>query len=148
MPRDPHQVDWAHYAANKERLDADAKKVLEAGTLQSFGHPPGPTLEISAKAMVTILDKHPELAHGTVKPNGKPLTASEKRKQRRFEKNRPPDEVIEETLEEGKGFKIIKNEEYIKPPRAPYIKDGVEMPPDWEPISLQDCQPTAVSPCA
>lgn len=134
-----HMPDWEHYKKNKDRIDEYAKRVLEEGTLQAFGHPPGPTLDISAKALCCILDKHPELATEGVNPmTGKPLSASEKRKQKRFKRDREPDGVINYDMVPDKDFKIIPNEEYVPPPSAQYVKgDGTVMEPGWEPIAFK-----------
>lgn len=129
------KVDWEHYRKHKTEIDELANKELEKGTLQNMGHPPGPTLEITAKAICTIIHKDP---HKAVQGNpNKPLSASQKRKQRRFEKQRPPDNVIEYELKEGEGFKIIPNEDYVQPPSVRYVKEGKEMPEGWQPISLE-----------
>lgn len=150
--KDPHQPDWHYYVKHKQSIDDDATRLLEAGTLQKFGHPDVPQLlEITAKSLCTILHKNPGLITGSVGPTGKPLTASEKRKQRRFEKNRQPDEIIEKELKEGEGFRIIPNEDYIQPKPSKYLKkdkDGneVEMPDDWLPIKLEDTVEVKSSP--
>lgn len=132
-------VDWEHYKKHKAEIDDLVKETLERGDLQNLGHPPGPTLEITAKAICTIIHKDPKKARLTAL--NKPLTASEIRKQKRFERNRPPDKVIDYELKEGEGFKIIPNEDYIQPPSVPYVKDGKQMPEGWEPIKFESSGP-------
>lgn len=133
MPTKPniHQPDWNHYKLNKDRLDADAKALLESGHLQNLGYPEGVNIEIFAKGVVTILDKHPELAHQDFHGSGKPLSASEKRAKRRHE----AEKVIEVELTEDQ-FKIIPEKDYIPPKPATYIKNGEEMPEGWQPIEV------------
>lgn len=129
------KVDWGHYKKHKAEIDELVKETLERGELQNLGHPPGPTLEITARAICTIIHKDPKKARLTAV--NKPLTASEIRKQRRFERNRVPDKVVDYELKEGEGFKIIPNEDYIQPPSVPYVKEGKKMPEGWQPITLE-----------
>lgn len=137
-----HTPDWAWYHQHKERLDADAAALLEAGHLQNVGFPPGADLSVYAKGLVTIVDKHPGIEQGSLKPNGKPLSNAEKRRQRRAPKE--PDEVVEVQLRDDQ-FKIIPAEEYIPPKHVPYVdKDNKPMPDDWTPISYKDAQPQAI----
>jgi hypothetical protein len=131
----PHKPDWNHYRKHKERLDEQAKIVLERGDLENIGIPPGTSREIAAKALCTIVDKNPHVAKGTTKPDGKPMTGAEKRRQRKFDRDRTDyDEVIEVELKEGEGYKIIKNEDYVAPPPMRYKKDGKLMPEGWQPF--------------
>lgn len=130
------RVDWDHYKKHKDTIDENVKDVLEKGVLQDMGHPPGPTLEITARAICTILHKDPKKAKAL--DSSKPLTASQKRK---FDRQRPPDKVIEYELKEGEGFNIIPNEEYQQPPSVPYIKDGKKMPEGWQPFQLESTGP-------
>ena len=133
------EVDWKWYADHKEEIDEEVKATLERGDLQNMGHPPGPTLEITARAICTIIHKNPKKARLTAL--NKPLTASEIRKQKRFERDRVPDKIIDYELKEGEGFKIIPNEDYIQPPSVPYVKDGKQMPEGWEPIKFESSGP-------
>lgn len=132
-------VDWGHYAKHKAEIDELVRETLERGELQNLGHPPGPTLEITARAICTIIHKDPKKARLTA--INKPLTASELRKQRRFDRNRAPDKVIDYELKEGEGFNIIPNEDYIQPQPVPYVKDGKQMPEGWQPIALESTGP-------
>lgn len=134
-----HSPDWQHYAKNKERLDKDAQALIESGHLRDVGFPEGFDLGVYAKGVVTILDKHPEAATGGLRPNGKPLSASEKRAQKRREKNTPLDGVIEVELREDQ-FKIIPKEDYVEPPNAPFYKNGKKMEDDWEPIKMAEAK--------
>ena len=137
--QDLHQPDWDFYAKHKEEIDRKARDTLEKGTLQDIGHPPGPTLEIAAKAIWTILTKHPELGREdlTGDDGRKPLTGSEKRRQRRFDRERAPDNIIEIKPVEGKDYKVILKEDYVPPEPMTYVKNGKEMPKDWQPITFQ-----------
>ena len=139
MPQsDPNQPDWNWYGKHKQEIDEMARDTLEKGTLQDMGHPPGPTLDISAKAICCILHKNPQLGTDGCNPaTGKPLTGSEKRRQRRFDKDRPPDNIIDIEGVEGKDFKVILKEDYVPPKSAKYIKNGKEMPENWEPIRFE-----------
>lgn len=129
-------VDWGHYAKHKDVIDEQAKELLEKGTLQDLGHPPGPTLEITAKSICTIFHKDPK--KNKVPNPSKPLSASQKRK---FDRTRPPDKTIEYELKEGEGFKIIPNEEYEQPPSVQYVKNGKKMPEGWQPFRLDSVGP-------
>lgn len=143
VTKDIHSPDWQHYAHNKTRLDSDAQDLIESGHLRDVGFPEGFDLGIYAKGIVTILDKHPEAARGNLRPNGKPLSASEKRAQKRRERNTPPESVLEVELKEGQ-YKIIPKEDYVEPPSAPYYKGDQKMEEGWQPIKLDPSQDRAI----
>lgn len=131
-------VDLEHYRKHKDRLDADIKAAVEAGTAQAFGIPPGFPSETVIKRAVIMCDKYPEL--GKAAPE-KPLTGSQKRKQRRFDRNAEPDEVVEyEMVEAGekisgdRQFKIVSGDEWKPHPNPQYKKDGKLMPKDFVPF--------------
>lgn len=133
-------VDLQHYEKHKERLDRDIKDAMEAGVAQKFGIPPGFPSEGMIKKAIIMCDKYPEL--GKVDPQvGKPLTGSQKRKHKRFDRNAEPDEVVEYELEEAEGeitgdkqFRIVSAEDYKPPPTTKYVKDGKVMPDGFEPF--------------
>ena len=130
-----------HYLKNKKRLDADAKRAIEAGSFKGF--PEGFDVDTYAKHVVTVLDKFPAAATGDVHPNGKPLSASEKRARKRREQEKPPMEVVDVTLNEDQ-YKVISKEDYVPPPQPQYIKHGKKMPEGWTPIEMDDCKPEPI----
>lgn len=136
--------DMKHWRANRDRLEVDARAFVDSGHLQALGYPE-PLLNF-ARAVVTILDKRPELARDDLTgPDGKPLTASQKRKLKREGRVLHEVEPVNTQLEEGdERYKVIPYDEYKEPPRAPYVRDGKRMPDDWEPITLVS-QPTAAA---
>lgn len=130
---DVNKPDWTWYAKHKERLDKDALALIEAGHLQDIGVPPGPTLDVTARAICTILDKHPHLAteNPNIRPNGKPLTASQKRAQKRFNAEAKPTEVVEFDYGPDQ-WKMISAEDYKPPPLADHFCNGKKVEGDWQ----------------